>query len=129
MGRSWNAQAVFARAPQRHRRKKLHSLGLLSAADFVAVQEAHSTEGVAKTLRLPRGVRAWWSHGSAAVGGVGLLIKSSFLSKFKDVQDEDLVEAVPGRAAILRLDGPSGSLDIITVYMPTGQAAQERATI
>ena len=30
---------------------------------------------------------------------------------------------------MLRLDGPSGSLDIVTVYMPTGQAAQERAAV
>ena len=39
------------------------------------------------------------------------------------------MDVEPGRIAILRLDGPSGSLDIVTVYLPTGQAEQQRAAI
>ena len=34
---------------------------------------------------------------------------------------------MPGRAAILRLDGPGGSLDVVCVYMYTGNAQDERA--
>ena len=52
--------------------------------------------------------------------GVGLVIQESFLKRFKTIKDDDLCVVVRGRAVIMRLDGPEGSLDLVCVYMPTG---------
>ena len=47
----------------------------------------------------------------------------------KQFLNREWIEVVAGRAAILRLDGPLGSLDLVTVYMHTGQASDSRAEV
>ena len=101
---------------------------LLLKADAVAVQETHSTPGVVGMASSAQNTRAWWSHEGQSTGGVGILVRKGFLEHF--VEDRiEWVEVVPGRAAILRLDGPEGSLDICTVYLPTGDARAQRRRI
>ena len=56
-------------------------------------------------------------------------VSTPFLRNFQRNADGtigDWVEAILGRAAILRLEGTHGSVDIVTVYMPTGGARKER---
>ena len=67
-------------------------------------------------MRLPDSCKAFWSHGTRAQAGAGILINRSFLGNF----DEDLThfETIQeGRIAVLRLNGPSGALDIWVVYL------------
>ena len=78
-------------------------------------------------LKVPRGIRAFWSHGSARIGGVGILLREQFLQHFRPVQDDDWEEIVPGRIAVLHLGGSEGSLDLVTIYMQTGASADDRA--
>jgi hypothetical protein len=44
-------------------------------------------------------------------------MQKSWLTQFHEPCDEDWVEIVPGRAAVLRLRGPSGAVDLGVVYM------------
>ena len=109
--------------------KWTHCRGLLRGADALAIQETHGTpEGVAMSRGLPD-CKIWWSHESQATGGVALAIRSAFLAQFWEPDNESLLEVVPGRAAILRLHGPCGSLDIGVVYFPTGAAKEARDRI
>ena len=124
-GCSWNTQALFARRVDRQRKKMQHARRLFAAHDFAVWQETHSTQGRARMLRLPRECTAHWSHDSTHTAGVGLWIRHSFLQHFNPAQAGDWVEIVPGRAAVLRLNGPLGSLDIFVVYMHTGAAHQD----
>ena len=127
--RSWNAQALLAADPKRRRLKWTHCRGLLRGADALAIQETHGTpEGVAMSRGFPE-ARIWWSHETQAIGGIALAIRSTFLDQFWEPAGESLLEVVPGRAAILRLDGPSGSIDIGVVYLPTGAAKGDRDRI
>ncbi|CAK0890248.1 unnamed protein product, partial [Prorocentrum cordatum] len=122
-------RALFARDSKRHRQKRAHCLNLLRSADFLALQETHSTLGAAAVAKFPNSIATWWSHGSQSIGGVGLLVKTAFLDKFGGASRATWVETTPGRAAILRLDGSTGSLDIAVLYLPTGHASDERAAI
>lgn len=101
----------------------------MKGTDFLALQETHSTTGRVTAASLPSDIRAFWSHGSTTVGGVGLWLSSSFLSRFGPVAEQDFTEIEQGRVAVLRLDGPQGSLDVFSIYMPTGAAKEERARI
>ncbi len=78
---------------------------------MVAVQETHSTLGVVGMASSTHEVQAWWSHEGHSTGEVGLLVRKAFLSNFQEDRIEGL-EVVAGRAAILRLDGSAGSLDL-----------------
>ncbi len=42
------------------------------------------------------------------------------------VSEADWIEVEPGRAAILRLNGPSGSIDLAVVQLATGDASRDR---
>ena len=119
-GCSWNAQAYFAADPARQAAKQNHATTLLMEHDFCCISEAHSNEGKTTSYRKAMGHSAWWSHGSNAVGGVGILVRDSFLARFKEVQEEDWLEIIPGRVARIRLSGAEGQLDIYSVYMETG---------
>ena len=93
---------------------------LLASHDFVLLQETHSTIGGEKAFRPPQGTRGWWSHESHSTGGVGIMLQERFLEQFNPVQPSAWIQVVPGRVAVLRLDGPNGSLDIYCVYFHTG---------
>jgi hypothetical protein len=99
---------------------------LLRQANVLAVQETHSTFGSAAAKKPLSGTRHRFSREGQTTAGVGLVIQIAFLSKFREVKDDDWVEVVPGRAAILQLDGPEGSLDLVVIYLHTGEARQQR---
>lgn len=82
---SWNCQALFARRSRRHHPKLRHVQRLAVQHFFFALQETHSTRGAASVLRLERGLRAFWSHGTTALAGVGLISKDTFLDKFSPI--------------------------------------------
>ena len=117
---SWNGQALFARKCHRHHPKMRFALSLANAHDVVMLQETHGNEGREAALRLPGNRAAFWSDGTAHQAGVGMLISHEFLEHFNPVAPQDWVEVVPGRVAMLRLRGPEGALDLVTVYLPTG---------
>ncbi len=81
------------------------------------------------SLSLPSSVQASWSAGTTEIGGVVLWIDRTFLQKFQPVGEADVIHVIPGRAMICRLDGFEGSLDIITLYMSTGDATVESAAV
>ena len=95
----------------------------------MAVQETHGQPGRESALQLPDGVRGFWSAGTTQQAGVGLLVRESLLARFAPVRDSDWITPVAGRAAMLRLRGPEGALDIGVVYMHTGDAAAEREAV
>eukprot|EP00959_Pyramimonas_sp_CCMP1952_P079193 1655219-Pyramimonas_sp.AAC.1 len=70
----------------------------------------------------PRGCRAWFSPGTSRQAGVGIVVQHQFLQLF-DPALTRWEELVPGRAAVLRLAGPQGSLDLYTVYFSTSSAS------
>jgi len=89
--------------------------------DFVIISEAHCVGGRADALRLPAHLCAFWSDGTASTAGIGLVLQRDFLSNFSPIDPEqDWVEVIPGRVAILHLRGGMGALDIVCVYLPTG---------
>ena len=53
--------------------------------------------------------------------GVGITVQASFLQLFQHRVHFEVI--FPGRAAVLRLDGALGSLDIYSVYFHTGHSA------
>ena len=67
------------------------------------------------------GLRGFWSHGTARRAGVGIFVRQAFLDLFE--QPPLWQEILPGRAAVLRLAGSRGMLDLVTVYFPTGSQA------
>jgi len=125
-GFSWNSQALFASKASKQRKKTKHAIRLLRNRDFGIFQETHSTKGAALVKATPRGFRSFWAHGSRSQAGVGLVISLSFLQQFDPVKEEDWEIIVPGRAAVLRLNGFQGSLDIFAVYMTTGSDGEAR---
>ncbi|CAK0812459.1 unnamed protein product, partial [Prorocentrum cordatum] len=70
---------------------------LMASHDFGVFVEAHCTKGV------------------------GIVLRRSFLEKFATFQDGDFQELEPGRIARLHLRGPAGNLDILAVYLTTGE--------
>jgi len=125
-GRAWNSQALFAALPHRHRAKKGHALKLMKGADFGIFEETHGETGSDRTLSLPKGIRAFWAHNSAQEDGLALWAHTSFLEQFNPVQEDDWEIIMPGRVAILRLNGALGSLDLVAVYLKTGDGKAER---
>ena len=51
---------------------------------------------------------------------MGLLVHRDFLSKFNDVEEDEVENLAAGRVVRLPLRGPQGALDLYVVYMPTG---------
>ena len=126
VGAAWNSQAFFAVDVRKHFAKAKYVMRLLRGRDFVLLSEAHVTEGDKAAWRPSPGFTAMWSTGTSARAGVGIILRDSFLRQF----DPDPVwdEPVPGRAAVLRLRGPLGALDIWTVYFATGTRGLVHAT-
>jgi hypothetical protein len=125
-GATWNAQALFARRAQSHHEKLSVVNQLLLQNNFVAIQETHGTEGAARLVRLPASTVAFWSHDSQRSAGVGLVVQKQFLQQFHAISQDSWIQVEPGRAAILRLKGPQGSLDIGVVYLATGNSGDHR---
>ena len=113
-GATWNAQALFARAARRHLPKARDLRRLAAQHDFVTVTESHGAAGSSAIWDGPRDCQCWWSPGTARRAGVGAVVQRAFLELFNSAPPE-WVEVSPGRAAVLRLRGPSGSLDIWAV--------------
>ena len=125
-GCTWNSQALFAHGWRRHNHKLRHAKTLLATHDFVGMQETHSVEGRSRMLRLPGHSTAFYSHGTSRTAGVCLWVKKAFLQQFNPITARSWVEVEPGRAAILRLDGHLGSLDLGVVYLHSGAARAQR---
>ena len=89
--------------------------------DFLALQETHSATGRSHCFRGGPDVTPFWSHGiSTRTAGVALWVRQSFLQQFHPVTLDSCQEIAPGRAAVLRLAGFLGDLDIYTMCMPSG---------
>ena len=117
----WNTQALFATDPAKHRDRSRVIHKLMASHDIGCWSETHGAEDRCKGWRNPPNCRSWWSPGpSAATAGVGITAKNDFLALFERVKFEIIF---PGRAAVLRLTGVLGSLDIYSVYFPTGDSS------
>ena len=124
---AWNAQALFASRTTRQTPKMSKAVELARKHDFSIYSEAHCLRGRADALCLPAEFTAVWSNGTASTAGIGIVLKRSFLAKFHPVdRQRDWLEIVPGYVAVLRLNGPSGSLDVFCCYFPTGQSASSQ---
>ena len=77
-GSAWNATALLAADPAKQRAKMAKAVGLCLPRDFTIVEEAHCLEGRCEMLKLPQGLTAFWSHDSAAKGGVGIILDQDF---------------------------------------------------
>ena len=108
-GCTWNAQALFARGWRKQNNNMRQARSLLATHDFVALQETHSTEGRSRMLRLPHQCAPFYSHhDSTHTAGVCVWVKRALLRQFNPTTIDSWIEVAPGRAAILRLDGPRG---------------------
>ena len=116
---TWNAQALFAVDPRTQGRKWRRLLGLLPKNDIVIVSESHGTTSALLLAEPPSGTQAWWSPGTSRQGGVGVVISLPFLRHFPSRTWEEIR---PGRAAVLRLNGPQGAMDIFAAYFQTGNS-------
>ena len=114
---TWNAQALFAKDAVRHSLKWGKLLRLLRDHDVVTITESHGTSDSLQLAQAPAGAAAWWAPGTSRRGGVGVVVKESFLQQFPN---RDWTVLHPGRAAALRLGGPLGSMDIFVSYFQTG---------
>ena len=129
-GCTWNSQALFARNPLKHKAKTTQVLQLMQSHDLLALQETHSTVGYARVWEEGKDTVGFWSHHQpSGVAGIALLVRPAFLAQFYPCHDRSWVEICQGRAAVLRLDGPTGSLDIFTVYLHSGQRQNARMEI
>ena len=116
-GASWNTQAIFARKRQRHADKVAYVGTLAKNHDFVALTDTHGLEGATVAWTCPPGCRSWFSPGTTRRGGIGIVVRESFLRQFQAVEPR-WIHVVPGRAAVLQLRGHGGALDIHVVYSP-----------
>ena len=118
-GSTWNSQGFFATKAMQHWRKRRYLSQLIARSDFVLLSETHGTVGSQAAFTDLPGTKSFWSAGSAARAGVGIVVQESFLARF-DSTTPHLVELLPGRLAKLPLRGIDGALDIIVAYFPTG---------
>jgi exonuclease III len=109
-----------------HAAKRHAAQRLLLRRDFLILSETHVTEGSRMAYTDLPGTASWWSCGTAARAGVGIVVKKAFLQKFQ-TQEPVWTEHEPGRMASLQLVGAEGALDITACYMPTGVARSLRA--
>ena len=125
-GAIWNAQGFLACKPTKYDKKLKKILSLLRNADFLMINETHSTQGKAAamdTILTKYGLTARWSHGGSRRGGVAVIIKNTFLEKFRS-NEPQWFDIEAGTAAIMRLQGKEGNLDIAPIYLPTGNQGE-----
>ena len=126
---SWNAQALMATEPRRRKVKWEHCRRLIGGSDIIALQETHSTPANTARLILPDSHLFWWSHDTQQTAGIAVGVATTLLKKFcqpTSGRPGDWIEIVAGRAAMLRMEGPQGALDLIVIYLHTGSARRER---
>jgi len=118
---AWNSQALFAADCSRHQAKSAYVHKLMAKADVGLFSEVHGTEESNSVWHAPHGTTAWWSQGpTRGHAGLGIVVKNAFLAKFNP--NPQFIHLWRGRAALLRLDGPEGSLDIVAAYFHTGSS-------
>lgn len=119
----WNTQALFAHNAILHENKWAQVKKLIATHDIVFVSETHGTLGASRAMQelLDREqCTAFWTHGTRSRGGIGTIIKLSFLQQFHPTLPDDWTVLSTGRAAVLRLRGAHGNLDLAPLYLPTG---------
>ena len=119
---TWNAQGFFTAKALQHNRKRAFVRRLLAKSDLVLLTETHVTKGSKAVFEEIPGTKSWWSPGTAARGGVGVIASSAFLERFM-LEEPTWDEFQPGRLARLSLLGPDGRLDVVAAYFPTGTKA------
>ena len=119
-GATWNMRSLFTRKANLQDTKWPWVSRIMAQHDFLAIQETHGTAGFVHTAVLPRDTRSWWAHASQQAGGIGIMVKKSFLSQFTAPTPQDWTILEEGRLARLRLKGPKGAIDLYIVYMATG---------
>ena len=127
---SWNAQALFAADPQRQHAKQIHLTILTANHDAILIQETHATTGTLAVWSPPPGTRLYSSNGTAKQAGVAILVTESFLGRFDPISKENehrhWRHLEQGRVAKLKLTGPEGNLDLMVVYLQSGQHKADR---
>ena len=90
--------------------------------------ETHGTMDGNQAWREPNACTSWWSPWvSSAAAGVGVTVQKQFLEHFDPARTRwDII--IPGRAAVLRLRGSLGHVDIAAVYFPTGTTVLDQDT-
>lgn len=119
-GVAWNAQALFAAKASRYNAKAAKISQFLQHNHFALIEETHGLSGREDALDLNTPHQSFWAHGNASWGGVGIIVKESFLSRFHPVTQESWIVIEEDRAGRLRLKGSEGNLDIVVVYLETG---------
>ena len=130
-GGLWNAQGLFASKSSVQHRKWDKVWKLSEGRDFIMVTETHSNAGKVKAksdIITSLNFRAWWSHGTNRRAGVGILVRNSFLQQFSS-KPPQWIHIQKGEAAVLRLSGPSGDLDLFVSYFPTGNQRNEDSSL
>ena len=117
---TWNTQALFARDFSRYQAKARYAHRLASRSNIMIWTETHGTTDGNQAWREPNSCTSWWSPWtSSAAAGVGITVQNQLFDKFDKARTRwDII--IPGRAAVLRLRGNLGFLDIFAVYFPTG---------
>ena len=124
----WNAQGLLAADASRQQTRIKRAAKLILNRDMLVLTETHGNEGKCRARRLPHGVRAFWCDGLEGEAGVGIWVKESFIEQVIGKKGgHDWVKVVPGRAAVLRLWGPDGCLQIGMVYLQTGNSGGREA--
>ena len=80
-GFCWNSQALFAAEVQNQSKKINYACKLLESHDFGTFSETHVTTGKEATTKFPAHLTSFWSAGTAAEAGVGIILTNSFLKK------------------------------------------------
>ena len=120
---TWNAQGLFCQDFQKHCRKTNYCQKLCLEYVIVGIQEAHCGNNMHRNFDylLSKDCRTWWSKcpGDRNLGGIGLILKHSFLRRFKTAEWNiyETCLAFQGRIAKLMLRGAEGSLDIYVVHL------------
>ena len=122
----WNAQGLFATDSLKQDRKWGYATHLCTNRDILGIAETHSNDGKILGRHTPHGFTPYWSHGTNAVGGVGLLLSNSFLQNFNPTTDKSWLQIIDGRVARLRLEGTQGCLDVYVLYLQSGNDADDR---
>ena len=105
-----------------------YAFNIASAHDFLILTETRETKERLQFLlgKLHNGMQYKSSAISQFEGGVGILIKETFLRKFRSVRWTVIEQ---GRMARLELDGPAGSLHIYAVYLHPSNKVSQAASI
>ena len=125
-GATWNTQALFTMHGPTHTTRWNYIKKLIASHDFVTISETHGTAGSIKGKDSFGNFQTWWAnYKDKTTGGIGLLVSDNFLKNFDTPVKEDWEVIVKGRAAKLKLRGPNGALDIISVYGTAGSAKEK----